>query len=1399
MKPTSRIALSLITFAFSASSAAAQTTFTNGAANGLWSDSANWNPAAVPTINTATATFTTPASTSIRLDGATNTNSNLTFGNGSTFTIGNASGDTANILHTTRTITVTDTGTYSINLTNGGGSGNTSTGAFNITSSTFNIANSGKLTLDGRYFGASGAARTITKSTGTGTLELTGNYTTTFLQTTLNAGTLVLNATGANSRLLGLSSVAAGTTLRFDSANNNLQTGTTGFHANTGIRLLSGNVDLNGFSNATTRLQGTATTGIVTNNGTADAILTLGNFGDTTGLATTITNPVFAGILQDGTTRKLGLTLTGGSGNKLTQNLPQIQTYSGPTTIGNGASLIVGGLNGASPITLNNGTLQIASTLSNTGGITIGTGGKFTILGALSTTQPIAFGGDFLNLGGTSATAATLTAPSLAHSVGSIHLDLLPSSGDQLAISGAYTHTGGDLQVALHGAPSTASPYTLISAASLTGSPAVTITPDLTTTRFGSTTNATATTLTTSFTGSAANLVWNGNTSTYWDVKIDANWTGADGLFHQLDSVTFNDTSANRIVDLDGQLTPNQILVDTSTLGGYAIQPGTTGSGIAGAASGFIKSGTAPLLLGGINTFVGPVSINAGSIKLTTPQALGSTAGVTVSSGATLDINGQNLVSASRSYNAVIAGNGTAGDGAVVNTGTALSTFSSNSGLRNLSLSADASIGGTGSFDIGFNGTISGGGFKITKKGTNEISVGGPASNVHWVVDNGFLLLMNADAGGTSITLNGTGLLRGGVLLNLSQPITMNGGILENYLGGNTTVTGPMTLTGTPEFRTNNTSSLILDTTLTHSGAILINGPAASGTVQFLRNNDLTGSISITGSTRLQLGNGGTTGSAGTASINVAGTGINGLTINRSDDLTLPNVISGTGSFTKQGTNTVRLSNNNPITGATSVSDGTLIIGNGTTAGSIGGSLGISATATAVFDRTDDVTLIGALNRTGTHTLGTLNKLGTGSLTLSTANGSFAGEINVLGGSFVFNATNSTNQGANAARFNLSPGTTLTNGPSTVHNHIGNISLNNATWTTGDGTSEYNGENYQLNGDVTVTGAAPSTITRHPSRTNANSGVALAGTRTFTVADVTSSNASDLIISTELESPDSSGGSLIKSGPGTLEITTAASYSGSTTVDQGTLLLSAPSGNATGPGSVIVNPSGTLAGSGTTGNLTLTGTLAIRINGTADKINVNGSLDLTGGSLAISESGAGFTEESYIIAESTGFITTNFANIPAGYEIEILSGETTDQIILTKIPLPPTPYSLWATSKGLNPNTPKGAPGGDWDNDSLENQIEYVLDSHPAQGTQTGLPVAEKVGETFEFTFTRTKASALAGFTTTVEWNTDLEGTWNTIATSVVSSTETTETLKAVIAIPDGETSVFARLKVTAP
>jgi autotransporter-associated beta strand protein len=306
-------------------------------------------------------------------------------------------------------------------------------------------------------------------------------------------------------------------------------------------------------------------------------------------------------------------------------------------------------------------------------------------------------------------------------------------------------------------------------------------------------------------------------------------------------------------------------------------------------------------------------------------------------------------------------------------------------------------------------------------------------------------------------------------------------------------------------------------------------------------------------------------------------------------------------SFAKIGAGTQILSGNNGYSGTTAINGGTLQVGNGGASGDLGtGTVTLAAGTTLTYQRTGAVTQEGQLN-SATTGAGILNINGdaTTAVTLAGANAGFSGTVNLNQGTLVFGATNPTGTGTSSASFNLAAGTTLTNTGSSVHGHIGNITMSGgSTWTTGSGTGSYNSENYQLNGTVTVTGGTTAAlITRESSRTNANSGIALRGTRTFDVADVTGNTAADLIISTELEASDNdtgvNQGALIKTGTGTLALNAVNSYTGTTTVTAGTLLVN----GSIGAGAVGVGINGTLGGGSSTagligGNVTVDGTLA---------------------------------------------------------------------------------------------------------------------------------------------------------------------------------------------------------------
>ena len=106
---------------------------------------------------------------------------------------------------------------------------------------------------------------------------------------------------------------------------------------------------------------------------------------------------------------------------------------------------------------------------------------------------------------------------------------------------------------------------------------------------------------------------------------------------------------------------------------------------------------------------------------------------------------------------------------------------------------------------------------------------------------------------------------------------------------------------------------------------------AGSGTTILTANNTYAGGTTISAGT-LQIGNGGTTGSiVGDVTDNAT------LAFNRSDTVTFAGLVSGTGELQQIGTGTTVLTSDSTYTGGTTISAGTLQLGDGGTSGNIVG------------------------------------------------------------------------------------------------------------------------------------------------------------------------------------------------------------------------------------------------------------------------------------------------------------------------------------------------------------------------------------------------------------------------------------------------------------------------------
>ena len=242
------------------------------------------------------------------------------------------------------------------------------------------------------------------------------------------------------------------------------------------------------------------------------------------------------------------------------------------------------------------------------------------------------------------------------------------------------------------------------------------------------------------------------------------------------------------------------------------------------------------------------------------------------------------------------------------------------------------------------------------------------------------------------------------------------------------------------------------------------------------------------------------------------------------NNVALPNAsITGEGGIVKSGAASLTLSNgSSTYSGGTTVNGGTLLVNSSTGQGTDSG-------------QACTVGLMDPANRVTVNNGGTLAINGTAPLGNSDFLPEFSPSVEV-------NAGGTISGGAFVA---FLPNLTLNGG--TIH--IGN----------GNTTGGFN-TNLGLAGTVIVGGSFPSNISTTGTGGNANASLgsnaanAAAGV-TFQVANVTGDAAADLTVSSVLRNHKAVASGLIKDGPGSMLLSAANTYTGSTTVSAGALIL----------------------------------------------------------------------------------------------------------------------------------------------------------------------------------------------------------------------------------------------------
>ena len=548
---------------------------------------------------------------------------------------------------------------------------------------------------------------------------------------------------------------------------------------------------------------------------------------------------------------------------------------------------------------------------------------------------------------------------------------------------------------------------------------------------------------------------------------------GANQEWKNLSSNTLNLANAGNSINL------NSNILTISGSGNTSLTGTITGAGSIVKSVSVNTAGEGALTFSGSNMFSGGVTLKSGTIILGNKGALGSGA-LTIAGGA-LDVTGAMSISAANTQNwnndFTFVGSNT------LNTGTGSVVMG-----KAISLNVAAST-------LVVSSAISGG-YGLTKTGNGILQLDAANTMGVTTVNAGQVTLSRvADAGSGGVTVNtsgtaminiGTAMGTGTLTLNAGSTLEVNankaigagpmiwgGDFTFGGANGFLTSTGTVTLTNNVNFNVGGAYVQVKGIgggyalTKSGNGGLVINGSSSysggttlnSGTLSLSDSGALgTGPLTIAGGALDVVGaqsivNGNTENwnasftylgsnplNTGTGSV-VLGTDIN-VTV-AANTLTVPGVISGGFGLTKSGAGNLVLAGTNSYGGSTTISSGTLILGDGARDGALPNTNLVTNNGSLVFNPAVSGTFANNLSGSGT-----LTKSGLGAMLVS-GSSSLAGPVNVAGGTLlngsattfngtsVLNATNGTLDlnGFNAsfATLNTSAVTgTVTNSSSTL-------------------------------------------------------------------------------------------------------------------------------------------------------------------------------------------------------------------------------------------------------------------------------------------------------------------------------------------------------------------------------
>jgi outer membrane autotransporter protein len=662
-----------------------------------------------------------------------------------------------------------------------------------------------------------------------------------------------------------------------------------------------------------------------------------------------------------------------------------------------------------------------------------------------------------------------------------------------------------------------------------------------------------------------------------------------------------------------------------------------------------------------------------------TSSATGYTMGVGFLGVATLTLNGDGVINSSPNRQGMVIGS----DGTLIfNSGTAgANTLYTNLGgsivFNNNSSGGEANFSNQNSGTITFNNSHAGAGEIDNLAGTVTFRNGSSADSALIVIgvtsppSVGSVIFNDSNAGSASILIEpGSTLSFEGTSSGGQAAITNNDGLVDiSALTNGGTTAGSIAGSGTFNLGANELTVGSLNLTTTVSGIIEGDGGSLTkvgiGTLILSGPNTYTGATTVAAGTlqagavnTLPMGTAVTVEAAGALALNnfdqsigsLAGAGmvtLGAATLTTGNDTTttiFSGVISGDGAVDKAGTGTFILTGGNIYTGGTTISAGTLQLGDGTTNGSIlndvvddaGGTLAFKPAGGTMINFAGDISGAGAVSQIGAGTTiltgantymgGTTITAGTLQLGNGGATGSIEGDV-VNNGNLAFDRSDAVTfmgliSGGGMVSQIGTGSTTLTE----ANTYSGGTLLSAGTLIAGN--------NSALGTGTLTVAANPSgtTLDNTPGATALANAIVLNPSANLTVA-----GSNPLALAGEI----SGDGALTKNGPSTLILTADNSYAGGTTINSGTLQVGnggATGSVGTGPilddSALVFNRSGTVTVPGAiTGNGSLTQNGAA--GGTVVLIGTNtygGGTTISAGTLQLGDGG------------TTGSIIGNVAN-----------------------------------------------------------------------------------------------------------------------------------------------------------